>query len=71
MYTYTDNYDQEVVTICIQIYRLLYSSIQCFSDIAEQESAEARKNMTGLIEDLGLCPLPDASPFVKYIMLIL
>lgn len=29
------------------------------------------KSMTDLIEDLSVCTLPDASPSVKYIMLIL
>ncbi|XP_060553342.1 uncharacterized protein LOC132714462 isoform X2 [Ruditapes philippinarum] len=35
------------------------------SDIANEETEEAAKHMEGLIDDLGVCPMPDASPSLK------
>ena len=36
-----------------------------FSDIAEEETLEAQASMGECIEDLGVHPLPDASPYNK------
>ena len=34
----------------------------CFSDIAKEETQQAASQMPGLIEDLGVSCMPDASP---------
>ena len=33
-----------------------------FRDIAAKESLEAQHEMVDVMDDLGVCPLPDASP---------
>ena len=35
-------------------------------DIAKEESEYAAKEMGEIIEDLGVCPLPDASPNTRF-----
>ena len=36
-----------------------------YRDIAKMESAEARKSMDSLIDDLGVAVMPDSSPHLK------
>ena len=38
----------------------------CYRDIAEIELAEVKQNIEGLVEDIGVSALPDASPSVRY-----
>ena len=42
-----------------------------FRDVAEVESKESAAHMEGLIKDLGVCPLQDASPRLKYVYFII
>lgn len=42
-----------------------------YRDIAKEESKEALKSMGVVDEDLGVCPLPDASPSIRYIWILL
>ncbi|XP_046344809.2 uncharacterized protein LOC124125526 [Haliotis rufescens] len=37
-------------------------------DIAEEESRQAAKIMGEMIDDLGVCPLPDAPPEIRLLM---
>ena len=46
--------------ICVKLNFLFF-----FRDIRHEESRQSEKMMEGLIENLGVCPLPDASPALK------
>lgn len=50
-----------VHSFVVSIKLFLYNS----SEVSQEESRVAATNMDGLIEDLGVAPLPDASPTTK------